>query len=203
MSKTSLYLNETISTEEQGTQSRLITSHRPICLASLRDRATNQVLAEKACKAERSIKSPSSKPVKREDRPSLRRASLRDGVADQVPTEQACETERPTKSPPSNLMGSPNLVLLNHVAITGRTITKTRLDMRVTYRRGTRGRHQHNWMPSRAVFGVSPLPCGVSQPQSYEDLNIRVSTVTHIPGNTRHAPYRMYAYAPRVVMRGS
>jgi hypothetical protein len=116
MSKTSLYLNETVSTREQGTQSRPITSHRPICLASLRDRATNQVCAEKACEAERPTKSPSSKSVKWGGRPSLRRVSLRDGTTDQFPAEQACETERLTKSPLSKSTGSPSLVLLNHVS---------------------------------------------------------------------------------------
>jgi hypothetical protein len=57
-----------------------------------------------------STKSPSSKSVRRSDRPNPRRASLRGGATDQVPVEQVCEVEQTTKQivkegAQKNLMG--------------------------------------------------------------------------------------------------
>jgi hypothetical protein len=126
--------------------------------------------AKQACEAGRPTKSPSSKPSRQSGRPSPHRASLQDGVADQVPIEQLGRAKVPIQCfwPTS--------------ATTRRVITDSRSDIRAAYRRSAWGHHQHDCTPPRKVSVLSPLPCRVSQSQSWEDLNVGVSTVTHIPG---------------------
>jgi hypothetical protein len=52
------------------------------------ERTTKPPPPEQVCKVGRTTKSPTSKPARRDERPSLRRASLRGGANDQVPAER-------------------------------------------------------------------------------------------------------------------